>query len=102
MRVVTLCLCILVLTVVASGQVTAPPTPEAEFTSSGQMWIEGGQIPPNGKTIIHAIRAEIRIGDALITADEADENVGAIGQPSEFELRGSVHLKAIVKRNLQQ
>jgi len=39
----------------------------------------------------------IRIGSALITADEAEIRYGAQGEQSDVQLRGNVHLKAILE-----
>ena len=40
---------------------------------------------------------EIRIGSTLITADEAEIRYGAHGEQSDVQLRGNVHLKAILE-----
>ena len=120
MRTALVCLCVLGLSMVVGGQDTAGPglvggqdrgallltvdTPPAAVLKARQMEVGVAETPVPGKGEPMAIQSrvvakgdvEIRIGQSLITADEAEIRYGAPGEPDEVELRGNVRLKAHV------
>ena len=107
MRIVLSCLAILALTMVVSGQVSAPTdtvkaTPPEAILQARQMQVgvSEPQLRRDGGLTVrsHVVGkdVEIRIGSTLITADEAEIRYGAHGEQSDVKLRGNVHLKAIL------
>ena len=105
MRIALSCLAVLGFTMVVSGQVmvSAPTTPvEATLQAKQlQVGVSEPQVLRDGglavKSRVVAMGAEIRIGSTLITADEAEIRYGAPGEQSDVQLRGNVHLKAILE-----
>ena len=120
MRTALVCLCVLGLTMVAGGQDTAGPglvggqdrgallltldTPPAAVLKARQLEVGAAETraPGEGEPMVVKSRVvakgdvEIRIGQSLLTADEAEIRYGAPGEPDEVELRGHVLLKAHV------
>lgn len=108
MRLVLSCLAILALTMVVSGQVI-PPTasvkatpPEAILQAKElQVGVSEPQLRRDGGLMVRSRAVgkgvEIRIGSVLITADEAEIQQGAPGEQSNVQLRGNVHLRAILE-----
>ena len=103
MRIVTACLCVLGLTIVANSQekgARVADTPPAAVLKARQL--EVGVVPAvqaNGATttrsrVVAKGDVEIRLGQSIITADEAEIRYGAPGEPDDVELRGHVRLKA--------
>ena len=108
MRTVLSCLAILALTMVASGQVSAPTASAAATPAEAvlrarqlQVGVSEPQLLREGGLAIRSrvvgTEVAIRIGSALITADEAEIRYGAQGEQSDVQLRGNVHLKAILE-----
>ena len=56
---------------------------------------ESGGLTVGSRVVAKGV--EIRIGAAVLVADEAEIRRGAPGEASDIELRGNVHLKAIVE-----
>jgi hypothetical protein len=57
-------------------------------------------LPAGGMTMESHVVAkgevEIRIGSTVLTADEAEIHYGGPSEPDDVELRGNVHLKAVL------
>jgi hypothetical protein len=112
MRIVFSCLAIVGITIVVSAQqtVSAPTTHNVDATPSEAV-LEAKQMEVGMVSEPQVLRdgglavrsrvvgkgVEIRIGSALITADEAEIRYGAPGKRSDVQLRGNVHLKAILE-----
>ena len=120
MRTALVCLCVLGLSMVAGGQDTSGPvpiggqdrgallltvdTPPAAILKARQLEVGADETraPAEGEPMVVKSRVvakgdvEIRIGQSLITADEAEIRYGAPGEPDEVDLRGNVRLKAHV------
>lgn len=118
MRTALLCLCVLGLTMVASGQdkaepvfmggqdkggplFTVTPSPAAILKARQmQVGVVETRVRREGEPVVMKSRVvakgdvEIRIGQSLITADEAEIRYGGPGEPDDVELRGNVRLKA--------
>ena len=108
MRIVLSCLAILALTMVVSGQVSAPTTSVKATPSEAILQARQMQVGESEPQVLRdgglALRSrvvgtdvKIRIGSTLITADEAEIRYGAHGEQSDVQLRGNVHLKAILE-----
>ena len=107
MRIVLSCLAMLALTMAVSGQDIAPTAP-VKATSEAIMQARQMQVGvfelqvlrDGGLAVLSRVvgkDVEIRIGSTLITADEAEIRYGAHGEQSDVQLRGNVHLKAILE-----
>jgi lipopolysaccharide export system protein LptA len=107
MRTAILCLCVLGLTIVVNGQdKSAPlfavkPSPAAILKARQiEVGVVETSVRREGEPMVMKSRVvakgdvEIRIGQSLITADEAEIRYGAPGEPDDVELRGNVRLKA--------
>ena len=119
MRTVILCLCLLGLTMGVSGQdkadfarrvaeatVLIDDGPPAAILKARKL--EVGVVPSvQGKDTTTTMRmqsrvvakgdVEIRIGQSIISADEAEIRYGGPGEQDDVELRGNVRLKAHLK-----
>ena len=108
MRTTLLCLFVLGLTIVASGQAVQmpstyvderPPTAILKArsleTGSVSRALPNGGMAVEGRSVFKG-DVEIRIGSVVVTADEAEIRRGARGEPDDVELRGNVHMKAKV------
>ena len=93
MRIVLSCLAVLALTLVVSGQVSAPTTsvkakPSEAILQARQMQVGESepQVLRDGRLAVRSrvvgTDVEIRIGSTLITADEAEIRYGAPGARS--------------------
>ena len=106
MRTAILCLCVLGLTIVVNGQdksaplFTVKPSPAAILKARQlEVGVAETSVRRQGEPLVMKSRVvakgvEIRIGQSLITADEAEIRYGGPGEPDDVELRGSVRLKA--------
>jgi hypothetical protein len=110
MRFVLSCLAILALTMLVSGQVPiGAPTSDVNVTPAEailrakqmQVGVSEPQLRRDGGLTVRSRvvgnGVEIRIGSTLITADEAEIQHGAPGEQSDVQLRGNVHLKAVLE-----
>jgi len=116
MRAAILCLCLLGLTLAVNGQdkpvfigrpdkgapiFTVTPSPAAILKARQmEVGVVETRVSREGEPMVMKSRVvakgdvEIRIGQSLITADEAEIRYGGPGEPDDVELRGNVRLKA--------
>jgi hypothetical protein len=100
MRIGFLALCVLGLTVGLNGQAGTAPA-EARWQINSPRVISYSRPLPDGKTrtaaLLQAQSVEIRIGNTVITADQAsvDDWLGATG-PVEIALTGNVRVRTVL------
>ena len=73
--------------VLASGQTVSAPVQLSAQT-----------IEKNAETLHLRGSVRIVVGDVIVTADEADTRTNGPGRPTEFDLRGNVHLTTNVDK----
>lgn len=108
MKLFLLGLCVLGLTVGANGQEGSRAVyvrPAAVLLTASQ--VQGGvirtRVLPNGLTekyeVVVAKGVEIRMGSAVLTADEAEYSLSAVATdvPTDIQLRGNIRLNGTVE-----